>query len=244
MAIRTHAGFELEANGLRAGFLERGSALRELLTVRHLRVDGGTQVAICGSSGSGKTTLLYLLGGLARPWRGSILWDGVDVAALSDGASDHWRRENVGTVFAPFHVFRGMSAFENVVLPLRFVRWSIEPALRARALKLLDRVSVRPDVDVDALSLGERQRVAVARAMMRKPAIILADEPTAFLDRTSASVVADLLCTMCRSAGATLVLTTDDPWLASRLDAAYDVADRGLQARPSVPMHPPLRTAA
>ena len=198
MAIRTHAGLALDARGLRAGFAERGRAPREILRVRHLRVDGGSQVAICGPSGSGKTMLCHLLSGLERPWRGNIRWGDVEVTALSVRAADRWRRETVGLVFQQFHLFRGMSALENTVLPLRFDGWTIEPAMQARALKLLDRVGVCPDADVAALSCGEQQRVAIARALLRKPAIVLADEPTASLDRDTADVVADLLCTMCR----------------------------------------------
>ena len=244
MAIRTHVGVELEVHGVRAGFAEWGSAPREVLAVRHLRVDGGAQVAICGPAGSGKTSLLHLLAGLERPWRGIIRWGGVEVTGLADSAADRWRRESVGTLLGRVHVFPGMSAFENVVLPLRFERWSVEPVIRARALKILDRVGVRADVDVDGLSHGERRRVAVARAMLRKPAIVLADEPTANLDRDTATIVEDLLFTMCRSAGTTLIVTTDDPLLASRLDAAYDVSGAQLQPQRLVPARAPLRTAA
>jgi len=245
VAIRTHAGLALDARGVRAGFAERGRAPREILRVRHFRVDGGSQVALCGPSGSGKTMLFHLFAGLERPWRGSIRWGGdIEVTALSERVADRWRRETLGLVFQQFHLFPGMSALENTLLPLRFDRWSIEPTMRARALKLLDRVAIRPDIDVAALSRGEQQRVAVARALLRKPAIVLADEPTASLDRDTANVVADLLCTMCRGANATLVVTTHDPALASRLDAAYDVVDGDLQPRSPVPSRAPLRTAA
>jgi putative ABC transport system ATP-binding protein len=244
MAIRTYVGLTLEARGLRAVFAERGRAPREILGVRHFRVDGGSQVAICGPSGSGKTTLLHLFAGLERPRRGIIRWGEVEVTAFSERVADRWRRETVGLVFQQFHLFPGLSALENIVLPLRFDRWSIEPAMRMRALKLLDRVGVRPDAEVTALSRGEQQRVAVARAMLRKPAIVLADEPTASLDRDTANVVLDLLCTMCRGANATLVVMTHDPSLASRLDAAYDIVDGDLWARSPVPARQPLRTAA
>jgi putative ABC transport system ATP-binding protein len=244
MAIRTHTGLELEAHGIRAGFVERGRAPREVIAVRRLRVDGGAQIALCGPSGSGKTTLLHLFAGLVRPWRGTIRWGGVEVTTLPRRAIERWRLETVGVVFQQFNVFAGMSALENVVLQLRFDRWSLEPAMRARALKLLDRVGVRSDVDVGALSRGEQQRVAVARAMLSKPAIVLADEPTASLDRDAANVVIDVLCTMCRGANATLLVTTDDPALAGRLDATYDVVGNHLQPRSSTHSHFPLRSVA
>lgn len=244
MAIRTFAGLTLDACGLRAAFVERGRALRKILDVRQFRVDGGSQLAICGPSGSGKTTLLHILAGLERPRRGIVRWGEVEVTALPERATDRWRRETVGLVFQQFHLFPGLTALENVVLPLRFDRWSIEPALRTRALKLLERVGVRPDDDVTVLSRGEQQRVAVARALLRKPAIVLADEPTASLDRDTANVVADLLSSLCRGANATLVVTTHDPSLASRLDVACDIVDGDLKVRSPTSVVQPLRSAA
>ena len=184
-----------------------------------------------------------MVAALMRPQRGIVRWGEVETSALPERIADLWRRETLGLVFQQFHLFPGLSAFENVVLPLRFDRWSIEPSLQSRALKLLDRVGVRPEGDVAALSRGEQQRVAVARALLRKPAIVLADEPTASLDRETANVVADLLSTMCRAAGATLLVMTHDPALAGRLDAIYDIADGDLRARSTATLQP-LRSAA
>jgi putative ABC transport system ATP-binding protein len=244
MAFRTFVGLTLDVCGLRSAFSDRGRAPREILDVRHFRVDGGSQVAICGPSGSGKTTLLHLVAGLERPRRGVVRWGEVDVTALPERVAERWRRETVGLVFQQFHLFPGLSALENVLLPLRFDRWSIEPAMKVRARKLLERVDVGPDGDVARLSRGEQQRVAVARALLRKPAIVLADEPTASLDRGTANVVADLLSSMCRSANATLVVTTHDPLLAGSLDSTYDLVDGGLRLRPPTSVRPPLRSAA
>jgi len=244
MAFRTYSGLALEVHRLRAAFAERGRAAREILDVRYFRVDGGAQVAVCGPSGSGKTTLLHLVAALMRPQRGTIRWGEVETTALPERIADRWRRETVGLVFQQFHLFPGLSAFENVVLPLRFDHWSIEPAYKARALKLLDRVGVRPEGDVSALSRGEQQRVALARALLRKPAIVLADEPTSSLDRETANVVADLLSSLCRTTGATLLVATHDPALAGRLDAIYDIADGDLRARSISAALQPLRSAA
>ena len=131
-----------------------------------------------------------------------------------------------------------------MLLPLRFDRWSIDPPMRARALKLLERVGVRPDLDATGLSRGEMQRVAVARALLRKPAIVFADEPTASLDRGTSSVVTDLLSSMCRSVNATLVVATDDALLASRLDWAYDIVDGDLRAQSPACVRHRLRSVA
>jgi putative ABC transport system ATP-binding protein len=244
MALRATAGLTLELRGVRAAFAERDRVPRELLNLRHFRVEGGSQVAICGPSGSGKTTLLHLLSGLERPRRGVICWGDVEITALSAPVADHWRRETVGLVFQQFHLFPGLSALENVLLPLRFDHWSIDPAMRARALKLLERVGVRPDLDATGLSRGEMQRVALARALLRKPAIVFADEPTASLDRCTSSVVTDLLSSMCRSVNATLVVATDDPLLASRLDWAYDIVDGDLRAQSPACVRHRLRSVA
>jgi putative ABC transport system ATP-binding protein len=244
MAFRTFSGLSLEVRGLHAAFAERGRTPRGIIDVRQFRVEGGSQLAICGPSGSGKTTLLHLFAGLERPRRGSIRWGQAEVTALSEQVGDRWRRETVGLVFQQFHLFPGLSALENVLLPLRFDRWSIEPAMRARALKLLERVAVHPDGEVMTLSRGEQQRVAVARALLRKPAIVLADEPTASLDRVTANIVADLLSSMCRGAQATLIVTTHDPSLAARLDAACDIVDGDLRVRSPASVVQPLRSAA
>ncbi len=201
-------------------------------------------MAICGPSGSGKTTLLHILAGLEWPRRGVVRWGEIEVTALPERVADLWRRETVGLVFQQFHLFPGLSALENVLLPLRFDRWSIDPAMRARALKLLERVGVRPDSDARGLSRGELQRVAVARALLRKPAIVLADEPTASLDRDTANVVGDLLSSMCRGVNATLIVTTHDPLLAGRLDAAYDLIDGDLRVQAAAEVPQRLKSVA
>jgi putative ABC transport system ATP-binding protein len=244
MPFRTYAGLTLDARRLRAAFAELGRAPRIVLDVRAFRVDGGAQAAICGPSGSGKTTLLHLLAGLERPERGVVRWGEVEVTALDERVTDRWRRETVGLVFQQFHLFPGMSALENVLLPLRFDRWSIDAAIRARALKLLERVGVLPDSDATRLSRGELQRVAVARALLRKPAIVLADEPTGSLDRDTANIVADLLSSMCRSVNATLVVTTHDLSFARRLDHAYDIVDSDLRAQTPACVRHRLKSAA
>jgi putative ABC transport system ATP-binding protein len=248
MAIRTYAGLTLGALGVHVAFAERGAPPRVVLDVREFRVDGGAQVAICGPSGSGKTTLLHLFAGLERPARGVIRWGGVEVTALSERVGDLWRRETVGLVFQQFHLFPGLSALENVLLPLRFDHWSVAPDMRVRALKLLERVGVRPDVDAAFLSRGEQQRVAVARALLRKPAIVLADEPTASLDRHAANAVADLLSSMCRTVNATLIVTTHDPLLAGRLDQTFEIVDERLRSQTpslaSIPVPAPTPAVA
>jgi putative ABC transport system ATP-binding protein len=225
---------DLDLAGIEVALADRRGAPRTLLAVPAFRLAGGSQLAVCGPSGSGKTTLLNLLAGLVRPTRGSVRWGAVTVSGLAEGAADRWRRETLGLVFQRFHLFSGMSAVENVLLPLRFDRWTIAARHRTAALDLLEQIGVRPDLETSLLSRGEQQRVALARAVLRRPAILLADEPTASLDRESAGLIADLLCTLCRDIGATLVVATHDPELAARLDCAVDIVGGGLNARGAV----------
>jgi putative ABC transport system ATP-binding protein len=229
-AVRA-AGPDLEVRDLSVAFADLGGSARMVLDIPAFAIAGGTQVALCGPSGSGKTTLLNLLAGLQRPHRGTVRWAAVDVTALGQHALDRWRRESVGLVFQQFHLFPGLSALENVLLPLRFDRWTLGPDAKRRASELLDRVGVAPQGDPRTLSRGELQRVAVARALLRVPAIVLADEPTASLDVRTGHALAELLCTLCRDAGTTLVIATHDRALADRLDGAHEIVECRLQPR-------------
>jgi putative ABC transport system ATP-binding protein len=223
------AGLPLALRDVRVAFAEAGHAPRVVLDVPELDIAGGAQVAICGPSGSGKTTLLNVLAGIERAQCGAVHWGTVDIGAMSPRAADRWRRETLGLVFQQFHLFPGMSALENVLLPLRFDRFAIGHAERERGQELLESVGVTADARVERLSRGEMQRVAVARTLVRFPAVVLADEPTASLDRDTAAIVADLLCQLCREQHATLVVVTHDAALADRLDRQFALAAHGLQ---------------
>ena len=244
MAATAPAGLGLELRDLRVAFSGEAGPARLLLDVPEWKLAPGAQVALCGRSGSGKTTLLNVLAGIERPARGAVRWGAVTISALPERTTDRWRRETLGLVFQQFHLFPGMSALENVLLPLRFDRWSIAPAIRAAARELLDRVGVGVLADVRVLSRGEQQRVALARALLRRPAIVLADEPTASLDPDNAAQVADLLCAMCAGVGATLVVATHDPQLAERLGGIVDIADGTLRQRFAASWRPQLVPAA
>ncbi|WP_152044780.1 ABC transporter ATP-binding protein [Aureimonas psammosilenae] len=186
------------------------------LLVPSLRLQAGERVAVTGASGSGKTTLLNMLTGLDRAAVGRIRWDGTDLGALSERARDRWRGEHVGLVMQDFHLFPGMSAIDNVVLPQRMQG---RRADKAEAARLLGRVGIaRHAQGVETLSRGQMQRVAVARALAGRPGILVADEPTASLDEEAGAAVAELLLELAREAGATLIVATHDRRLVSRLD--------------------------
>ena len=189
-----------------------------VLTVPSLSLPGGSATAIEGASGAGKSSLLQALAGIERPTQGSVRWGDDDLWTLANPARDRWRRERLGLVFQDMHLLDGLSALDNVLLPLLFDHVRVPTALRDRAAELLDRLGVAAlDRRVTVMSRGERQRVALARALLRNPAVLLADEPTASLDATAAARVGELLLRAATEAGATLIVATHDTALLARL---------------------------
>lgn len=208
----------LAASNLRLAY-GTGSGVHEVLAIDSFSIAAGARVAITGPSGSGKTSLLYVLSGLEKPGAGTVTWGATKLTALPEAGRDRWRRHNVGMVFQDFHLFPGLSSLDNVLLAATFDGMGADAALRTRARLLLERVDL-DDVDrrVEVLSRGEMQRVAVARALLFSPRIILADEPTASLDAANAAAVADLLLSLAGEADATLIVVTHDPALLARFD--------------------------
>lgn len=206
---------DLNLQNLRISYSGLGAPV---LDIAHLSIAGGESVAITGPSGSGKTTLLNVLTGLERPNEGTVRWGHVDLATLNEPRRDAWRARHIGLVMQDFHLFSGLSALENVLLPARFRAFLLPAGVRARALALLARVGLsRPMQTIETMSRGEMQRVAVARALIARPDILVADEPTASLDEASGAVVADLLLELAREEQATLIVVTHDARLAPRM---------------------------
>lgn len=208
----------LEARGLVKGYRD-GTRRIEVLRGLDLVVVRGASLAIVGASGSGKSTLLHVLGGLDRPERGEVRVDGHVLSALRGRALLHFRNRRLGFVYQFHHLIDELSAEDNVALPLVLGgrRWN--PA-RREAHDLLARVGLGPRARhrPSMLSGGERQRVAVARALVTRPAIILADEPTGNLDPATGEEVIALLRELPRSQGTALIVATHDPALARVLD--------------------------
>ncbi|MFI1992074.1 ABC transporter ATP-binding protein [Actinoplanes sp. NPDC020271] len=179
-----------------------------------LTIARGEAVAVLGPSGSGKSTLLNLVAGLDRPTGGTVTVDGVRVDELGESGSARYRRTKVGMVFQSFHLLDDLTVFDNVVLPAQLGGMS-RGASRRRAVELLEALGVARFADgfPGRLSGGERQRVAVARALMNRPAVLLADEPTGALDSVSGQDVRKLL-TELHADGQTIVLVTHDLALA------------------------------
>lgn len=188
-----------------------------VLSVDQFQLPAGASLAVTGASGSGKSTFVNAITGLAPVSTGSVSWADTDIAQLSSLARDAFRARHIGLVLQDFHLFPGLSAFENVVLPVRLSRrLKAAEAERARALLDIARIA-RPQQPIETMSRGEMQRVAVARALLSRPGIIVADEPTASLDRSAGADAAEMLLRLAAEHGATLIVVTHDPALSERL---------------------------
>ncbi|MDW5597492.1 ABC transporter ATP-binding protein [Conexibacter stalactiti] len=196
-----------------------------------LTIAPGEVVALYGPSGSGKTTLLELAAGTQRPDHGSVRFGGVDLATLSAGEAARYRR-SLGFVFQRFYLHPGTSALDNAAMKLLFAGWAPRRA-KQQALTWLRRVGLeqRAGHPPSKLSMGEQQRVVIARALAGEPALILADEPTASLDTERGRAILSLLAGICRERRVGMLLATHDPDAAAFADRVCDLRDGLLTER-------------
>lgn len=209
------------------GLMVTGEGGRAILSVDRLRVAAGEAVSVRGPSGAGKSTLLNALAGLMPAAAGAIRWGETDIAALSDGGRSAFRRDAIGMVFQDYLLFEELTPRANAALAGAYAPRGRRADIDARAGAVLERLGIgaRGRRDVSSFSGGERQRVAVARALATDPSIILADEPTASLDRASADALIDDLVRLARDGGTTLIAVSHDPALHARMDRLVDVVD-------------------
>ena len=195
------------------------------LRVPELAVAEGERVAVIGPSGAGKTTLLNLIAGISTPLSGRVLTRGVDLTALSDSERRDFRAGSIGLVFQEFELLDYLDVLDNVLLPFRIAGGiRLDSDARERARRVADRVGLGDKLsrNVERLSQGERQRVAICRALCTEPAVVLADEPTGNLDPANKGRVLELLLDSVAATGATLVAVTHDHDLLDSFDRVVD----------------------
>jgi putative ABC transport system ATP-binding protein len=208
-----------------------GSAV-PVIDVPSFDLADGEQVALVGGSGTGKTTLLHLIAGILKPDGGRIVYDNLngqanvqtDIATLGESERDVFRGRYIGYIFQTHHLLPGFTAMENVLLGMSFTGRSHDPAWAKHLLTevgLTERLNYRPE----KLSVGQQQRVAVARALANRPRLVLADEPTGALDPKNAQAVLELIRALCNEVGASLLLVSHDPQISSQLSRVVSLAE-------------------
>lgn len=219
----------LELRGVRKAFRGPDGELVPVLDVPTFAMQAGEEVALAGSSGCGKTTLLHVIAGILDADAGEVFLDGEDLTRLPQSARDLLRARKIGYVFQSFHLLQGWTAVENVLLGMAFGpgpdRGRAESLLRT--LGLADRMDHLPR----QLSVGQQQRVAVARALASRPRLVLADEPTGNLDHRHAVEALELMRATCREEGAGLLVVSHDRTILSRFSRCEDLAALNRAAR-------------
>jgi putative ABC transport system ATP-binding protein len=206
-----------------------GNATVEAVRGVTMSVAPGEFVALMGPSGSGKSTLLQLLGGLDRPTTGSIVFEGRDISGLSDGEATRLRRERTGYIFQAFNLIPLLDLRENISLPFTIAGGPRDQKERVRQVIELVELTGKERHRPDQLSAGEQQRVAVARALVTRPSVLLADEPTGNLDYTNSGELLDALWRSCDQGGQTIVLVTHDARAAAYADRVLVIGDGRIQ---------------
>ena len=214
----------LELNNVTKSYVEANGHTLPILNVPRFSVPQCEQMVLWGRSGSGKTTLLHVIAGITAADSGSITIDGVDIASLSEAGRDRFRAAKMGYVFQTFNLLPAFTALENVLLGMTFARGRRD---RNRAQQLLDRVGLSERIThkPGAMSVGEQQRVAVARALANRPRLLLADEPTANVDPSNQQNVVDLIRETCREEKIALILVTHASEVADQFERVVRLED-------------------
>lgn len=230
-------GLAIRLEGLRYTYTAPDLEARTVLNLTRWQVARGEQILLRGISGSGKTTLLNVIAGMAPPTAGEVWLGDVDLYRLAESQRDHLRAQSIGYVFQLHLLIPTLTALENVELPLVFARGARPVERRKQAAAILDKLGLGQFIKhkPGQMSAGQRLRVAVARALVNQPALILADEPTAALDPQNGVLVVDLLQEYARANGATLLVASHDPALNSRFPRAIDLQNG--EFKEAIPVH-------
>lgn len=219
----------LQCMNVSKSFRDAGLSV-DVLSDINLSIAAGERIAIVGSSGSGKSTLLHLLGGLEEPTQGEVWVAGKKLSELNQAQRGMWRNQNLGFIYQFHHLLPEFTALENVAMPL-LIRKTNPSESKKQAFEILDKVGLSKRVDhkPGEMSGGERQRAAIARALVTKPRCVLADEPTGNLDRHTADQVYQTMLELNAAIETSLVVVTHDETLAQRMDKIYHIKDGKLQ---------------
>ncbi|HBO45556.1 MAG TPA: ABC transporter ATP-binding protein [Planctomycetaceae bacterium] len=207
----------LELKNVKKSFTEPDGGELPILDIEDFRLDAGEQMALVGRSGCGKSTLLYVISGISRPDSGKVQVGDWDITLFTEAECDRFRAEQIGYVFQTFNLLPGFTALENVMLGMRFAGGRVDPN---RAKHLLERVGLghRMTHRPTQLSVGEQQRVSVARGLANRPRLLLADEPTANVDAGHQQQVVDMLRDGCREENVALMVVTHTPEVARQFE--------------------------
>lgn len=214
----------LQLRNIRKTYREPGGGVITILNIAEFQLAVGEQVVLVGQSGGGKTTLLNVIAGITMPDAGEVKIGGVDITKLHESARDRFRAERIGYVFQTFNLLPAFTALENVLLGMSFGGRHVN---RSKASELLDRVGLghRLHHKPGQLSVGEQQRVSVARALVNTPQILLADEPTANVDPAHQQSVLDLIRDTCREHEVALLMVTHAPEVAGQFERVEKLSD-------------------
>jgi lipoprotein-releasing system ATP-binding protein len=223
--MHPNSSMVLSCHNLSKNYIE-GTLRTHVLQHIHLEVANNERLAIIGASGSGKSTLLHLLGGLDAPTDGKVHWGGTDISRLDEVQLSHLRNKYLGFVYQFHHLLPEFTVLENVCLPL-LIRGGDIKDIQEQAVALLEKVGLQKRLQhkLGEISGGERQRTAIARALVTKPLCILADEPTGNLDHYTAQQVFETMLELNQEFGTSLVIVTHDQQLAQRMDRILTLQD-------------------
>jgi putative ABC transport system ATP-binding protein len=218
----------LTLKGLKKTYIGPDGSRVPVIDIPVLRLENGEQTAVIGTSGSGKTTLLHIIAGILTPDSGQVSFEidggSFNIAAMSEPDRDIFRGRHIGYIFQTHHLLPGFTALENVLLGMSFTGRAHDPAWAKQLLNqvgLSDRLNYKPE----KLSVGQQQRVAVARALANRPKLVLADEPTGALDARSAQQVLELIRSLSHEVGASLLLVSHDLNIAQQFDRVLTLVE-------------------